>query len=66
MSCDDVLKDRMVKLISILSGDTTISLHLQFLIRSNKTDYLILKNTKVNFHSHSKTANIVCKHLISC
>lgn len=34
------------RLLSILDGDVTISLHLQFLIRSNKTDLLILKNTK--------------------
>jgi hypothetical protein len=34
------------KLAAILSGDTTISLHLQFLIRNNQTDLLILKKTK--------------------
>ncbi|KAH3809770.1 hypothetical protein DPMN_138149, partial [Dreissena polymorpha] len=40
------LQDRLNKLTGILSGDTTIDLHLQFLIRNNKTDLLILKNTK--------------------
>lgn len=40
------LQDRVTKLVTILSGDTSINLHLQFLIRNNKTDMLILKNTK--------------------
>ena len=34
------------KIAGILSGDTTISLHLQFLIRNNNTDLLVLKKTK--------------------
>ncbi|XP_017773967.1 PREDICTED: 26S proteasome non-ATPase regulatory subunit 1-like [Nicrophorus vespilloides] len=34
------------KLKTILSGEISILLHLQFLIRANKTDYLILKHTK--------------------
>jgi len=33
-------------LSSILGGEVSIDLHLQFLIRSNHTDMLILKNTK--------------------
>ena len=41
------LQDFVTKLHSILGGDTTIAQHLQFLIRANKTDMLILKNTKV-------------------
>lgn len=44
---DKVLQDRITTLHTILGGDTTIALHLQFLIRTNKTDLLILKNTKV-------------------
>lgn len=39
-------QDHIQKLTSILSGEQSIELHLQFLIRSNKTDMLILKNTK--------------------
>ena len=35
------------KLCQILMGDTTTKLHLQFLIRNNKTDLLILKHCKV-------------------
>ena len=44
---DRVSRDRLKKLEAILSGDTTIALHLQFLIRTNKADLQILKNTKV-------------------
>lgn len=39
-------QQRVEKLTSILSGEVTIDLHLQFLIRSNHSDMLILKNTK--------------------
>ena len=42
------LQDRVTKLHAILGGDTTIAQHLQFLIRANKADLLILKNTKVS------------------
>ncbi|KAL0159322.1 hypothetical protein M9458_043047, partial [Cirrhinus mrigala] len=34
------------KMIKILSGEMAIELHLQFLIRNNNTDLMILKNTK--------------------
>lgn len=44
---DRMYRDRLKKLEAILSGDTTIALHLQFLIRANKADLQILKNTKV-------------------
>jgi len=44
---DRLSRDRLKKLEAILSGDTTIALHLQFLIRTNKADLQILKNTKV-------------------
>lgn len=39
-------QDRIEKLAKILSGDVSIELDLQFLIRNNHTDLLILKNTK--------------------
>lgn len=39
-------QQRIEKLTSILSGEVCIDLHLQFLIRSNHSDMLILKNTK--------------------
>jgi len=41
------LQSRLEKLDTILSGEYTIKLNLQFLIKNNKTDMLILKNTKV-------------------
>jgi 26S proteasome regulatory subunit N2 len=37
---------RFEQLARILSGSVTIELHLQFLIRTNHTDMLILKSTK--------------------
>ncbi|KAK7090850.1 26S proteasome non-ATPase regulatory subunit 1-like [Littorina saxatilis] len=43
---DKGLQERLTRLLTILGGETTIFLHLQFLIKSNKTDMLILKNTK--------------------
>ena len=42
------------KLAGILSGDTTISLHLQFLIRNNHTDLLVLKKTKETVRRQEK------------
>ncbi|KZC05203.1 26S proteasome non-ATPase regulatory subunit 1, partial [Dufourea novaeangliae] len=39
-------QERVDALSSILGGEISIDLHLQFLIRSNHTDMLILKNTK--------------------
>ena len=39
-------QERLEKLASILSGAVSIDHHLQFLIRSNHADMLILKNTK--------------------
>jgi hypothetical protein len=45
----------MERLTEVLSGDKTIEMHLQFLIRSNKTDMLILKTTKVcTIHLHAQ------------
>ena len=41
------MQRRVEKLCCILSGEKPIYLHLQFLIRNDKTDPLILKNTKV-------------------
>ncbi|KAK7477127.1 hypothetical protein BaRGS_00031613 [Batillaria attramentaria] len=43
---DKRLQERLTRLLTILGGETTIFLHLQFLIKSNKTDMLVLKNTK--------------------
>ena len=46
---DKVLEDRVKHLQAILSGETTIGYHLEFLIRNNRADLLILKNTKVRY-----------------
>ncbi|GAB6018898.1 26S proteasome non-ATPase regulatory subunit 1 [Chamberlinius hualienensis] len=43
---DEKFQPRTDTLLAILSGDTTIMMHLQFLIRNNHSDLLILKNTK--------------------
>lgn len=49
----DEPKDQNAKMIKILSGEMAIELHLQFLIRNNNTDLMILKNTKVMLASVS-------------
>ncbi|BES91657.1 unnamed protein product [Nesidiocoris tenuis] len=43
---EKVYQSRLEHLSRILTGEVSIELHLQFLIRSNHTDMLILKNTK--------------------
>lgn len=47
-------------MIKILSGEMAIELHLQFLIRNNNTDLMILKNTKVKqtCHKMNKLENV--------
>ena len=51
---EQALQDKLIKLDGILGGDQTIELDLQFLIRSNKSDLQILKNTKVFLFFHCK------------
>ncbi|RUP51626.1 hypothetical protein BC936DRAFT_146875 [Jimgerdemannia flammicorona] len=48
MDTDEANKptDKFSKIRSILSGEESIKLHLEFLYRNNHTDLLILKNTK--------------------
>lgn len=44
---DDKYRQEVIqKLTKVLSGEVSIELHLQFLIRSNHTDMLVLKNSK--------------------
>ncbi|KAI9563808.1 hypothetical protein GHT06_011274 [Daphnia sinensis] len=43
---DELMKKRLDRLVTILGGELSIELHLQFLIRNNKSDLLILKQTK--------------------
>jgi 26S proteasome regulatory subunit N2 len=45
---DEAFADQFGKIRTILSGDLSIKLYLEFLFRTNKTDMLIIKNTKVS------------------
>ena len=45
---EKVQQNTIEKLTTILSGEKSIYCHLQFLIRNDKTDMLILKQTKVS------------------
>eukprot|EP00096_Caligus_rogercresseyi_P009928 TRINITY_DN3477_c0_g1_i4.p1 TRINITY_DN3477_c0_g1~~TRINITY_DN3477_c0_g1_i4.p1 ORF type:complete len:967 (+),score=385.28 TRINITY_DN3477_c0_g1_i4:94-2994(+) len=58
---------RTDKLISILSGSKTIYLHLQFLIRNDHSDLLILKQTKDAVRvSICHTATVIANGLMHC
>ncbi|KAG1692304.1 26S proteasome non-ATPase regulatory subunit 1 [Nymphon striatum] len=60
-------QQRLEKLTKILGGETTISLHLQFLIRNNRTDLLILKNTKDSVrNSVCHTATVIANSFMHC
>ncbi|XP_052784854.1 26S proteasome non-ATPase regulatory subunit 1-like isoform X2 [Mya arenaria] len=64
---EKLLQDRLTKLLTILSGDMTIDLHLQFLIRNNKTDLLILKNTKEAVrNSVCHSATVIANAFMHC
>ena len=60
-------QDRLEKLAVILSGETTIELELQFLIRNNKTDNMILKQTKEAVrNSVCHSATVIANGIMSC
>lgn len=60
-------QERLQKLVLILSGETTIGLELQFLIRNNHSDLLILKHTKDAVrHSVSHTATVIANSIMHC
>lgn len=64
---DKKVQDRMQKLQTILGGETIINLHLQFLIRNNKTDMLILKNTKDAVrNSVCHSATVIANSFMHC
>ncbi|XP_022093769.1 26S proteasome non-ATPase regulatory subunit 1-like [Acanthaster planci] len=64
---DRIYTDRLNKLMEILSGSITIGIHLQFLIRSNKTDVQILKNTKdVVRNSVCHNATVIANSFMHC
>lgn len=52
-------------MIKILSGEMAIELHLQFLIRNNNTDLMILKNTKVGNSSDNGSFLLVFLSLLN-
>ena len=61
------VQDRFSKLSTILSGEKTIELHLQFLIRNNKSDLLVLKNTKEAVrNSVCHNATVIANSLMHC
>jgi 26S proteasome regulatory subunit N2 len=45
---EKLFQQRLEKLLQILNGQITIDLHMQFLIKNNHADLLILKQIKVN------------------
>ena len=60
-------QERLEKLAVILSGETTIELELQFLIRNNHTDMLILKQTKEAVrNSVCHSATVIANGLMHC
>lgn len=60
-------QNRLEKLAVILSGETTIELELQFLIRNNHTDMLILKQTKEAVrNSVCHSATVIANGLMHC
>jgi len=63
------LGDRKQKLSTILSGEKTIALYMDFLVRNNHTDLLILKNIKQMVESRSSvlhTATIFANAFMHC
>lgn len=64
---EKTLQVRIVNLNGILSGDTTIKLHLEFLIRNNHADLLILKNTKdIVRNSICHSATVISNAFMHC
>ena len=64
---DKIIQERITKLNGILGGETTIGLNLQFLIRNNKADMLILKNTKDAVrNSVCHTATVIANAYVHC
>ena len=62
---EQLKKNRLDRLVTILGGDLSIELHLQFLIRNNKSDMLILKQTKDSIRvSVCHTATVIANALM--
>jgi 26S proteasome regulatory subunit N2 len=55
------------RLRSILSGEQTIRLHMQFLIKNNHTDMLVLKQLKESVRTASAhNATVIANGLMHC
>eukprot|EP01117_Protostelium_nocturnum_P011551 TRINITY_DN418_c0_g1_i1.p1 TRINITY_DN418_c0_g1~~TRINITY_DN418_c0_g1_i1.p1 ORF type:complete len:986 (-),score=320.55 TRINITY_DN418_c0_g1_i1:97-3054(-) len=68
-SSSDSVAERKQKLHTILTGETTIALNMDFLVRNNRTDLLILKNIKTQVESRSSvlhTATIIANAFMHC
>ncbi|GFQ95967.1 26S proteasome non-ATPase regulatory subunit 1 [Trichonephila clavata] len=60
-------QERIEKLANILGGEVSIGLNLQFLIRNNHTDMLILKQTKEAVrNSVCHTATVIANSFMHC
>jgi len=61
------LKAYIEKLLVILSGEVTINSNMQFLIKNNHSDMLVLKTIKdVVRNSICHTATVICNSLMHC
>ncbi|XP_055937384.1 26S proteasome non-ATPase regulatory subunit 1-like [Argiope bruennichi] len=60
-------QERIEKLATILGGEVSIALNLQFLIRNNHTDMLVLKQTKEAVrNSVCHTATVIANSFMHC
>lgn len=63
----DDIKAHIEKLLVILNGDITINANMQFLIKNNHSDLLVLKTIKdVVRNSICHTATVICNSLMHC
>ncbi|CAH8492974.1 unnamed protein product [Schistosoma rodhaini] len=64
---DKEIKSRLMHLVSILSGDKVIELHLQFLIRNNKADLRLLERIRDEVrHSVTHNATVIANGIMHC
>ncbi|KAG5441689.1 26S proteasome non-ATPase regulatory subunit 1 [Clonorchis sinensis] len=64
---DKEIKKRVENLMSILSGDKVIELHLQFLIRNNKADLRLLERIREEVrHSVTHNATVLANGIMHC
>ncbi|CAH8438757.1 unnamed protein product [Schistosoma curassoni] len=64
---DKEIKNRLMHLVSILSGDKVIELHLQFLIRNNKADLRLLERIRDEVrHSVTHNATVIANGIMHC